>query len=551
MEMGAPDSGMVGTEQGAAESLLSSFKTIDPAERRKHATVLNYWLSIRGDREFPPLHDLDPLELTDAGPCSILLELISGGHDAEIRHLGDGLKGEVTVDRLIDSPNPSLLSLISKKLPIVALSRDFLAFEDQYSTAAGASRFWVTLLPLSACGNWVDYVYAFVSFKTPGETKAAVVESAEPEASAPIETVEEPAAAIEDPPETVEEPTAEIDVEPALEEQRDVEEPADEIIEDAIEQADEPAAEAVEQDSVEELTVVDELPPLDLAADETIAEDIVGEQLESDDDAPRSVPGFSKLFDKVAGLAGFYGQGVKIEPQLPAGTELPVEEAPVEEAPVEAASAEIIEPVEVPTEEQLPEEASVDDEAVAQDIADEVVAPVEAEAPVEEFVHEEPVASDPEPIAEVKPVEEEMLLAELAAPEIQSSPTPSVEGSLQNKLSDVRAKADEARQAKLRANAALYEGLSAAYDFALDAEDSPEEYLRLVEAQGLKIQLRSPMKPVVKLAFDGMCDDATVKQLEAVLAWAFDEELPRGSLAGRIEEAGGIAPILNRDAKAA
>ena len=77
-----------------------------------------------------------------------------------------------------------------------------------------------------------------------------------------------------------------------------------------------------------------------------------------------------------------------------------------------------------------------------------------------------------------------------------------MEGPLQNKLTEVRAKADEARAAKLRANAALYEGLSAAYDFALDAEEHAEEYLKLVEAQGLKIQLRSPMKPVVKLAFE-------------------------------------------------
>ena len=61
---------------------------------------------------------------------------------------------------------------------------------------------------------------------------------------------------------------------------------------------------------------------------------------------------------------------------------------------------------------------------------------------------------------------------------------------------------------------------------------APEEYLRLVEAQGLKIQLRSPMTPVVKLAFDGMCDDATIAQLEAVLAWALKQDLPRGSLAG-------------------
>jgi hypothetical protein len=93
--------------------------------------------------------------------------------------------------------------------------------------------------------------------------------------------------------------------------------------------------------------------------------------------------------------------------------------------------------------------------------------------------------------------------------------------------------------------------LGAAYDFALDAEDSPEEYLRLVEAQGLKIQLRSPMTPVVKLAFDGLCDDSTIGQLEAVLAWALEQDLPRGSLPARIEAAGGVARILSGEAQAA
>jgi hypothetical protein len=98
---------------------------------------------------------------------------------------------------------------------------------------------------------------------------------------------------------------------------------------------------------------------------------------------------------------------------------------------------------------------------------------------------------------------------------------------------------------------ALYEGLAAAYDFALDAEESPEEYLKLVEAKGLKIQLRSPMRPVVKLAFEGMCDESTIAQLERVLAWALEQELPRGTLAQRIEEEGGLGPILNGLAQAA
>src|SRR5438477_12127107 len=111
--MGAPGSGMKPAEQPAAETLLTAFKTIDPAERRRHEAVLNYWLSIRGDKEFPPLHDLDPLELSDAAPSSLLLELISGGHDAEIRHCGEALKAHVDVDKIIDAAHPSLLSSIA------------------------------------------------------------------------------------------------------------------------------------------------------------------------------------------------------------------------------------------------------------------------------------------------------------------------------------------------------------------------------------------------------------------------------------------------------
>src|SRR3954447_10704973 len=165
--MGAPVSGTKSADQPAAEMLLTAFKTINAAERRKHASVLNYWLSIRGDKEFPPLHDLDPLELSDAGPNSALLELISGGHDAEIRHLGEALRGgEDWPERIMDAPGGSILSCIGKKLPIVAISRDFLAFEDDIASDEGSTRCWVTLLPLSAGGAWVDYVYALVSLET-------------------------------------------------------------------------------------------------------------------------------------------------------------------------------------------------------------------------------------------------------------------------------------------------------------------------------------------------------------------------------------------------
>jgi len=443
--MGAPDSGMQAAEQTAAETLLTAFKTIDAAERRKHASVLNYWLSIRGNKEFPPLHDFDPLEISDFGQSSVLMEIMGSGSDAEIRHLGDALRAEGMFERIADAPTPSVVTSIARKLPIVEISRDFLAFEDDFSTANGSTRCWVTLLPLSSTGAWVDYVYAFVS----------------------VETV--PAAgAGEVPPEDAQAEDLRVDeVEDMKEAAADDPEAAADIVPVEAEQPEEMSDETSQP--VEVVQAIDEQLPAEPAE---VAAAKIG-------------PGFAKLFEGFAGLTGFYDQGGKVDPVIP----------PPASAPV--------------------------------DIETPAIEPVAIEQPVIE-----PAAVEPPDI-------------EPPAIELSDEPAPSTEGPLQSKLDDVRAKADEARAAKLRANTALYEGLGAAYDFALDAEDSPEEYLRLVEAQGLKIQLRSPMAPIVKLAFDGMCDDSIIVQLEAVLAWALKQELPRGSLAGRIDEAGGIAGILS------
>ena len=432
--MGAPEPGMQAAEQPAAETLLTAFTTINAAERRKHASVLNYWLSIRGGKEFPPLHDFDPLEISDFGQSSVLIEIMGNGNDAEIRHLGDALKAHGTVERLIDAPNPSVLSSIARKLPIVEISRDFLAFEDDFPSANGSTNCWVTLLPLSSSGAWIDYVYAFVSVEAPPAADAGEVP-------------------LEDEAEEVTEIAAE-DFEtaaiPAEAEQ------ADPVAEEEVSEEDGGPAEAV------------------VPAEAILAEDQQEPAEHVDVAVTKAGPAFAKLFEGFAGLTSFYDQGAKAEPVAPPASEPPaIETVAIEEPPIEQPAIE--QPVNEPTEE--PAKASEED--------------------------------------------------------------------LQSKLADVRAKADEARAAKLRGNMALYEGLGAAYDFALDAEDSPEEYLRLVEAQGLKIQLRSPMAPVVKLAFDGMCDNNIIAQLEAVLAWALKQELPRGSLAARINEAGGIAGILS------
>jgi hypothetical protein len=449
--MGAPVPEMnpeVPADEHSAEVFVSSLRTISPPERRKHASVYNYWLSIRRERQFPPIRDLDPLEISDAGPFSLLLEMIGGGEDAEIRHIGHAIKGGIAVEKVGEAPHSSLLSCVARRLPVVAACRDAFAFEDEFETNGGKQRCWVTLLPFSATGTWIDYVYGFVSL----DGASAADEPAQAAGGAET-TFEEAVAEMSEPPvatlpevETHEKPVSEI---PAPVEEADV-----------------------------------ALGPLGL---EDVLE--LDSAVEPEDPAPGKPSISERLLDKFANVGGFYGRPVEIE------------------LDIETASLE-----------SWGEDQPASDEPLASDeVSPSAEVPVSADEPI----------SPPE------------------------TPNPISEGTLQTKLTDVRAKADEARQAKLRANTALYEGLGAAYDFALDAEETPEEYLQLVQSQGLKIQLRSPMRPIAKLAFDGMCDEITIKQLEAILAWAFDEELPRGSLAGRIEAAGGIGPILSGSAEAA
>jgi hypothetical protein len=414
----------------------------------------------------------------------VLLELIGGGEDGEVRHLGEQLRAGGEVDRVSEAPRPSILASIGRKLSIVAVSRNFLAFEDEFSAGGAKIRCWVTMLPLSSAGAWVDYIYAFVSFGPATESRVAeepaeleeepveIAEAAElePEASEPAEPVEtEPEVA-----EAVEAIEQQPEAPQVIEEEPEVTAELDDV-------AAPPAEEVLELDSPVEEPVEAAVQPEAVAPEPAPAA------------TAKKEAGFS--FD--GAVSGFYAKAVKVQPTLPKA------------APAKAAAPAEEEPIL-----ELEEEISP-------------AAKVETAAP--------PAQEKSKPAAGEKP----------------HKTTSATEGSLQSKLTEVRAKADEARMAKLRANMALYEGLSAAYDFALDAEDSPEEYLKIVEAQGLKIQLRSPMRPVVKLAFDGMCDDSMIAQLEAVLAWAIDQELPRGTLAKHIEEAGGIGPILNGMAKAA
>ena len=188
--MNAPVPEMIPAEDATAEALLGSLKSITAAERRKHASVFNYWLSIRGKRALPPIRDLDPLEIADAGPVSMLLEIIGGGDDAVIRHIGQSIKTG-SCEQIIDAPAGSLLAAVAAKLPIVAATRQPFAFEEEFDGVDGPATCWVTLLPFSQSGTWIDYVYGFVSLDPAPDASEVNVPAAEAEDLEPEVDVDE------------------------------------------------------------------------------------------------------------------------------------------------------------------------------------------------------------------------------------------------------------------------------------------------------------------------------------------------------------------------
>lgn len=122
--------------------------------------------------------------------------------------------------------------------------------------------------------------------------------------------------------------------------------------------------------------------------------------------------------------------------------------------------------------------------------------------------------------------------------------------NLHEQLQQARAKADAAEQVSARSRAALYEALGEAYDFALGAEADPETYLKIVKDADLTIQARAPMTPIVKLVFGLNYDKARVTEFSAVLAWAYRENLPAGTLSERLAIEGGVKAIVGAERQA-
>jgi hypothetical protein len=117
--------------------------------------------------------------------------------------------------------------------------------------------------------------------------------------------------------------------------------------------------------------------------------------------------------------------------------------------------------------------------------------------------------------------------------------------ALSDWLAAARANADVAQSADTRSRGALYRALSGAYDFAIVAEQRPDEYAALLRESKIGLQARAPMTPVAKLVFGAQYDKTRLTEFAAAMSFAHRRQLPAGGMKLFLENfPGGLKAIV-------
>ncbi len=436
-------------------------------ERRMQVRAYNHWASLLGDSNFPSIEDLDPANLTDFGPYSVLLDFTLGMENPGIQYLGDQLAVECgtheEIDALSDIPSRSLLSRITDHYMQILGNQAPIGFEAEFVNQRGATILYRgILLPFSSDGHDIDFIYGVINWKEMADQM----------------TTDELMLEIEQALEETDDDD-EIDDGDALREPDPVTAWADGPASGAINLATKPSGEPpadYEPDDGADVDFGGDIDSEDAFAD---VSDEDGSDDEPDDDLPSPMfganiaAGLSAPRRVPVDLSG----GDFVAPEF-APEYAPVDEAPVDEAQVDAAPVN---------------EAQLDDALLLETKADE-------------------------------------------------------DEGLYDCLAAARELALAARSCEDRSRSALYAAVGRAYDFSLAAQGEQQEFDELVAENGLTVQDRAPMTPVVKLVFGADYDKTRLTEYAAVLSHAHRNDVGRGMLAGYLAQAeGGLKGIVKAE----
>ena len=139
-------------------------------ERRMQVRAYNHWARLLGERMFPNIEDLEPANLPDFGPHSVLLDFSYGIDNPTVRFLGEKLahecSGQGGITRLSDVPPRSLLSRITDHYMQILANQAPIGFEAEFVNHAGVAILYRgILLPFSSDDETIDFIYGVINWK--------------------------------------------------------------------------------------------------------------------------------------------------------------------------------------------------------------------------------------------------------------------------------------------------------------------------------------------------------------------------------------------------
>lgn len=140
-------------------------------ERRMQVRAYNFWASLLDNRNFPSIEDLDPQDLPDFGPNSVLLDFSRGVEDPGVGFLGSKLAIEcdaegLKIENLNDVPSRSLLTRITDHYMQIIANQAPIGFEAEFVNQRGATILYRgILLPFSSDDDTIDFIYGVINWK--------------------------------------------------------------------------------------------------------------------------------------------------------------------------------------------------------------------------------------------------------------------------------------------------------------------------------------------------------------------------------------------------
>ncbi|HEX8654500.1 MAG TPA: hypothetical protein VF693_04675 [Allosphingosinicella sp.] len=147
-------------------------------ERRMHVRAYNHWVSLLDGRPYPLIEDLDPANIEDFGPHSVLLDFSGNSDDPEVCFLGRSLRAECGLDsnirRISEVPARSLLSRLTDHYLQIIANCAPIGFEAEYLNRRGVNTLYRgILMPLSSDGEAIDFIYGVINWKELADSETA------------------------------------------------------------------------------------------------------------------------------------------------------------------------------------------------------------------------------------------------------------------------------------------------------------------------------------------------------------------------------------------